>query len=422
VKVRHLVATALTAALAISVTGCSEDSSKSGEAKTLTVWLMTGSVPDPVLKDLNKEFEDSHKGTTVKVEIQQWDNIGPKTTTALGSNNPPAVLEIGNTLTAGFAASKGLKDLTDKKSDLGGSDWNKGLEESGTLDGKLYGVPFYAGTRVVLYRKDMWEKAGLKDTPKTLDELTADAQKLAAANASVKDFSGFYVPGKYWYLGYSFVYGYGGTIASQDGGTWSGKLDSPEATKGLETLKAFSDKVSKAPKDVTEADPAQTAIIGSGKAAMIYDAGWQLGVIEKEHPELAGKIGTFALPGPTADKAMPAFLGGSNLAISAGTKESDLGYDYLKLLATKYQETLVKEAKIIPNTNAMLATAKQDPAIAAPAAAAENGWFPPNSPNWGAVESSNVLTDTMVNIFTGKKTVADAAKAANESIAKTLNG
>ena len=46
----------------------------------------------------------------------------------------------------------------------------------------------------------------------------------------------------------------------------------------------------------------------------------------------------------------------------------------------------------------------------------------PNSPNWGAVESSNALTDLTVNIFTGKKSVADAAKAADEVIAAKLNG
>jgi len=423
VKVRHLVASALAAAVAISMTSCSDSSSeKSGEAKDLTVWLMTGTVPDPVLKDINKEWEDAHKGAKVKVEIQQWDGIGPKTTTALGSNNPPDVVEIGNTLTAGFGDSKALKDLTDKKGDLGGDDWNKGLEESGTVDGKLYGVPFYAGTRVVLYRKDLWQKAGLTDPPKTIDELTAAAAKLTAANAATKDFSGFYFPGKYWYAGMSFVYGYGGTIAEKDGDKWVGKLDSPDSLKGLEAMKTFVDNASKAPKDATEADPTQVSILASGKGAMAYDAAWQIPAIEKENPALKGQIGTFALPGPTADTAMPAFLGGSNLAIAAGSKNSAGAYDYLKLLATKYQKPLVEQAKLIPNSLTLLETAKADPAIAPNAAAAENGWFPPTDPQWGAVESSNVLTDTMVNILTGKKAPADAAKDANAVIEKTLNG
>ncbi len=422
-KVRHLVASALTVAVAIALTGCGDSKSEeSAEAKDLTVWLMTGTVPDPVLKQINTDWESAHKGAKVKVEIQGWEGIGPKITTALGSNTPPDVVEIGNTLTAGFADSKGLKDLTDKKGDLGGDDWNKGLEESGTVDGKLYGVPFYAGCRVVLYNTDEWAAAGLKETPKTLDELTAAATALQAKKAGVKDYSGFYVPGKYWYQSMSFVFGHGGKIAEKDGDKWVGKLSSPESIKGLEAYKALAEKTSKAPKDATEADPQQFSALAAGKAGMIYDATWQVGSIEKENPKLAGKIGSFALPGVSADKALPAFLGGSNLAIPAASKNSG-AYDYLKLLATaKYQQQLVDQAGLLPNTNALLATAKANPKIAPAAAAAEAGWFVPNSPNWGAVESSNVLTDLTVSIFTGKKSVADAAKAADEVIAAKLNG
>ena len=423
-KVRHLVGPALAAALAITMAGCGSSSSdsSSGGGKTLTVWLMKGSAPDSVVNALNQDFENTHKGTKVKVELQEWADIQTKTTAALGANTPPDVLEIGNTYTPGFAATKGLKDLTDKKSDLSGDDWNKALEESGTVDGKLYGVPYYAGTRLVLYRKDLWQKAGLSATPKTLAELTADAQKLQTSNAATKSFSGFYIPGKYWYFGVSFVYGYGGKLATQEGDKWTGSLDSSESVKGLTALKDFSDKVSKAPKDATEADPPEINALAEGRAAMIYDFGWQIGTIENDHPELKDKIGTFALPGPTADKTMPAFLGGSNLAISAGSKNPDQAYDYLKLLATKYQTNMVSEGKVIPNSISLLATAKQDPAVAPAAIAAENGWFVPSSPNWGTVESGNVLQDMMVAILTGKKSVQEAAKTASDAITQKLNG
>ena len=34
-----------------------------------------------------------------------------------------------------------------------------GLVEAGTVDGKLYGMPWYAGIRSVVYRTDVFEKA-----------------------------------------------------------------------------------------------------------------------------------------------------------------------------------------------------------------------------------------------------------------------
>jgi N,N'-diacetylchitobiose transport system substrate-binding protein len=330
-------------------------------------------------------------------------------------------VEIGNTLTAGFAAEGGLKELTDKKGDLGGDDWNKGLEESSTVDGKLFAAPYYAGTRQLLYRKDLFTAAGITAPPTTVDELIAAGAKLKAKNPA-KDFSSLACPGKNWYFGVSFVYGNGGALAVSEGGQWKGALDSPEAVKGLEQYKALCDGLSTYPKDVTEADPPQINALASGKAAAIYDFGWQLGVIEADNPKLKGQIGAIAMPGTSADSALPTFLGGSNLAISAATKSPNNAYDYLKLLTgEKYQTQLFTEAKVIPNTNALLAKAAADPAIKPAADAAKNGWFPPNDPQWGEVESSQALQDMFVALLTGKKTPAEAGKAANEVITTTLN-
>ncbi|MDQ1716654.1 MAG: N,N-diacetylchitobiose transport system substrate-binding protein, partial [Pseudonocardiales bacterium] len=47
--------------------------------------------------------------------------------------------------------------------------------------------------------------------------------------------------------------------------------------------------------------------------------------------------------------------------------------------------------------------------------------FVPNTPNWANVESGNILQNMLESIATGKSSVADAAKAADTQIAKTLN-
>ncbi len=103
----------------------------------------------------------------------------------------------------------------------------QGLSESGTsVDGKLQAVPYYAGSRVVIYRKDIWSAAGVTSPPKTLDELFADLDKVKAANSGDANFSAFYMPGKYWYAAMSLVYGAGGKIAEQKDGKWVGTLES----------------------------------------------------------------------------------------------------------------------------------------------------------------------------------------------------
>ena len=49
---------------------------------------MTGSAPDTLTDALNKEFEAAHPGVKVKYEIQQWDGIQQKLTTALAGGDP----------------------------------------------------------------------------------------------------------------------------------------------------------------------------------------------------------------------------------------------------------------------------------------------------------------------------------------------
>ena len=133
----RLLATA--AALSVGLTACSSssetaaapDGTASASATKLTVWVMRDSFSDPVLDRFKTAFQQSHAGVTLDIQIQEWDGIGQKVTSALASNDAPDVIEVGNTQVAEYAASGGVKDLTDKVADLGGDDWIPGLAEPG---------------------------------------------------------------------------------------------------------------------------------------------------------------------------------------------------------------------------------------------------------------------------------------------------
>lgn len=107
--------------------------------QTLTVWVMDGSSPDQWQKDLAAEFEKKTKAK-VKFEVQQWNGIQQKLTTALSEENPPDVFEIGNTQTPAYAKTGGLADLADLKEEIG-ADWTESLNESSVYEGKQYAAP-----------------------------------------------------------------------------------------------------------------------------------------------------------------------------------------------------------------------------------------------------------------------------------------
>lgn len=422
------VAGVAAALVAAGAAGCGNDeagtdAAASTQAKDITVWLMNGSAPDTVIKAVNAEFTAKHPGTTVKIEIQQWDGIQEKTTTALAGNNPPDVLEIGSTLVSKFADSGGLKDLTDKKAELGGDSWLQGLTDAGTLDGKLYGIPYYAGDRAVLYRKDLFAKAGVTALPTDRASFVAAAAKLQAKFGSDPKFSALYFPGQYWYAALPFVWDEGGDVATKDGDTWKGALDSPQSQAGLGWLKDVVTKYSKAPVNGNENDNDPAVPLGEGKAAMTIDPGWKVGVVLKNKPALKDQIGVFPIPGKSAGSTAPVFLGGSNLAVSEGTDAGDLGYEWAKVLAgTKAQTQLATEGGVIPNSTALLDLHAKDPILSVFDAAAKNSRSTPATPTWANVESSTILQDMLVAIFSNKKSIPDATKDASEAITKTLAG
>jgi N,N'-diacetylchitobiose transport system substrate-binding protein len=81
------------------------------------------------------------------------------------------------------------------------------------------------------------------------------------------------------------------------------------------------------------------------------------------------------------------------------------------------------KANALPNSTAMLdKVAAANPSLTAAAAAAKTSWFPPNSGKWADVEKANVLPQMLSDILTGKKSVADATKWADQQIDTTLAG
>src|SRR5215212_6046062 len=257
---RHRRALAVLAfALALGAAACggsSGDGDKSAAQsgpRTLTIWLMTGSAPPAVVDAVNAEWKKAHPNDTVKVELQQWNNITTKLDAAFAGSSPPDVVELGNTLVSKYAAAGALQDLSGSRGDFENNQaWLQSLTESCTMEGKLVCAPYLAGSRAVIYRKSMLAKAGITQPPASLEELQADAEKLMATFGSDKRFSAFYFPGKYWYAAIPFALDHGGDIAVQDGDQWRGALDSAEAQAGLTALKQLVDCCSRADKQGDE--------------------------------------------------------------------------------------------------------------------------------------------------------------------------
>jgi len=412
-------------AIATAVAACgggTPTTTAGNETGTLTVWLMNGSAPASVIDGVNADFTAKHPKMTVKVEIQQWSDIGTKLDTGLTGNTPPDVVELGNTLVAKYAAAGLLEDISGKKSSFDNSGtWLQSLTDSCTVSGKLYCAPYYAGSRAVIYRKDLFAAANVQP-PTSMDELLTVGKKLMAAHSSDPNFSALYFPGKYWYAALPFIWDFGGDIATQSGGKWQGSLNSSGSQQGLTTLATLVSSLSKADKSGDEAK--QDAAFAGGHIAMIIANGWEVGVItdpKAGDPKLKDKLGVFPIPSHTAGQTAPVFLGGSDLGVAAKSKNQALANEWVELLTgNKHMNEMATVGGVIPNTTSMLNLGTGLNAIFY--AAAKNSRFVPNSQNWASVENANVIPDMLVSIFTGKAQLPAATTSASDKITTLLNG
>jgi N,N'-diacetylchitobiose transport system substrate-binding protein len=424
---RKLIAAIGIAGMMVSIAACGgnddKSSSNSGaDAKELTVWLTVDAQNNwpNLVKAADAAVQKAHPGVKIKHEYYGWPDKNTKLDAVLATDKAPDVVEMGNTEMLSYMV-KGAFAPVDASKFTNSSAWLDGLKASVTYDGKTYGVPYYAGGRVANWRKDIAASAGIKSTPTTYAELTADLDKIQKKEGS--KFSAWYQPTRDWYAAMSFVYDAGGSIAAESGGQWKGNLSSPESIKGLNEFKTVIDKYMHGDKTKDESD--RYIVYGQGKAAMIFGAAWEgASAADPKADKTGGKLKTslvnFVMPGPSG-KNMPVFLGGSDLAIPVKSKAQALAAEWINAFTGPSGQKGLMAKGNLPNNKTDLATLKSDPATAVPATAAESNWFVPMAPGWGQVEKAQVLQTMLQNIGTGKQSVEDAAKAADTAIDKVIN-
>jgi N,N'-diacetylchitobiose transport system substrate-binding protein len=409
-KARIIAVAVLVAALAAFATTAGS-ATKHSQA-SITVWLQVDAQSGwpNVVAAANAAFEKQHPGVDVKVQYQTWGTHLGKFDATLAGGNTPDVIEMGNTEMTKYMAAGAFQDLSASKSTFDNSDtWLEGLAASGRYNGKLYGVPYYAGSRVVTYRTDLFKQAGIK-VPTSLAQFQAGATKLEQKFGK-KGFSPVYIAGTDWYVAMGFVYDYGGKIATQVSGKWKGTLDSPKSIAGLTAYKNFFLAASRASKTTDEARPTPYSVYADGLAASMIGPGWFSCCVGDKY---AKSTAQFVMPSHEAGKPMPGFLGGSDLAVPVGANKA-LAVDWIAAFTSTASQKALQAVGNIPNTTSLLNTAKVNER------AALRSWFVPAAKNWVNVENGNILRTMLSQILTGRLSVQQAAATASDNITYTLN-
>ncbi|RJX30124.1 MAG: sugar ABC transporter substrate-binding protein [Desulfarculus sp.] len=198
------------------------------EAKVVNVWhTETNAASRKAIDNIIKRFEAKHPGIKVKAEALAWGDLEGKIMASMAAGSPPE-LSHGQPITCAALQAKGvLLPLDEVVAAIGENNLWDQIKKVGKFGKHYYGLVHAAGTSLLIYRKDLAQKKGLKN-PKTWNDLLKAAKALTMdTNGDGKiDIYGVTIPGDNLFINILM-----GELIAANGGKLFDEKNRPQFTK-----------------------------------------------------------------------------------------------------------------------------------------------------------------------------------------------
>ncbi|KLK91524.1 ABC transporter substrate-binding protein [Microvirga vignae] len=304
-----------------------------GSALAQTTLKLTEVITSPerteTLKSIVKTFEDANPGVKVEITSLPWGQAFEKFATMVSAGDTPDVVEMPDRWLSLYANNGALESLEPYlkawPNTAGLTD--KTLEVGRTVKNTAYMLPYGFYLRAMFYNKKLFEQAGVKEPPKTLEEFEEASKKVSA------------IPGKY---GYCLRGGPGGLNGwMMFGATMAGDntFFKPDGTstvneegwvKGITFLTDIYKK-GYAPKDSVNwgFNEIVAGFYSSTCAMLDQDPDALIAIAERMKPD---EYGVAPMPKGPAGKAFPT-IGYAGWSMFASSKNKELSWRLLATLA-----------------------------------------------------------------------------------------
>lgn len=333
-------AAVLALAVVLAGTGCSAGTG-AGRGSTITVLM----VDNPQMLDLQRltaEHFTAETGIavefTVLPENELRDTVAAEFTAQSGEHD---VATLSNFEVPIFARNGWITALdgfiaADPEFDQG--DILRPMAESLSTDGQIYGQPFYGESTFLMYRRDVFEQAGIAmpGNP-TWQDVASFAERLDGVQPGMAGICMRGQPGWGQVVAplTTVVNTFGGTWFSQD---WQARVDSPEfrdATRFYVDLAREHAQDGVAGAGFTECLDTMT----TGGAAMWYDATSAAGSLESPESAVRGLMGY--APAPVVRTESSGWLYSWAWGIQGASTQQDAAWRFVSWAASAEYEQLV---------------------------------------------------------------------------------
>jgi sorbitol/mannitol transport system substrate-binding protein len=242
-------------------------------AQQKTVTIATVNNPAMIeLKKLSPKFEAENPDIKLNWVVVEENILRQRVTTDISTGSGQFDLVfIGLYETPIFAKRGWLKEMVNIPSDYDIDDVFKSLRDGLSHEGKLYALPFYGESSMLMYRKDLFDEKGLQMPEQPTYD---DIQKFAdALTDKSKGIYGITLRGK---PGWGENMAYVDTLINTFGGTWfdmnwNPTLDTPEWKKAINFYVDLM-KADGPPGASSNGFNENLTLFAGGKAAMWIDA------------------------------------------------------------------------------------------------------------------------------------------------------
>ncbi|MUH59431.1 ABC transporter substrate-binding protein [Bifidobacterium canis] len=325
---KKVAAFAVAAAMIVPLAACGSNGSSSsegsnGETVELNVWGW-----EPLLKEVVPGFEKENPNIKVKITNAGTNS---KEYTALSNalnagSGAPDVVQLDYNAVPQFALTGGLEDLSQYGSGDIIDQFTNGAKSAVTIENKVYGLPMGTGPMALFYNKDVFDKAGVTEAPKTWDEFYEAAKKIRKTGSYITSDSGD--------AGFamSMMWEAGGAPFKVDGENLTINLT---GDSGVQKFADFWQKMIS--EDLIDTQTAGWSedwykSLNDGSIASLMTGAWMPITLENSVKDAAGKYRVAALPTPSGE-AVSSENGGGALAVVKGTKKGDAAYKFAKYVA-----------------------------------------------------------------------------------------
>lgn len=310
------------------------------------------------MQSLTSEFTAKNPDITVKWVTLEENVLRQRVTTDIATKGGQFdVLTIGTYEVPIWAKQNWLLPLDNLGTDYDAKDLLPKIADAVSLNGKLYAAPFYGESSMVMYRTDLFQKAGLTmpESP-SWDFVIDAAKKLTDKAAGVY---GICLRGKAgWGENMAFLTAMANSYGARwFDEKWQPQFSGPEWKTTLTTYVSLM-KEAGPPGASSNGFNENLALFNSGKCAMWIDATVAASfVTNPKDSKVADKVG-FALAPNTGLGKNANWLWAWNLAVPAGSKKVDAAQKFIAWATSKAYTELVasKEgwANVPPGTRASL--------------------------------------------------------------------